>query len=79
MMFMEPGTDELCANCGHRYAVHAGIPGSACVKGDRSGHRCACKTFERVRTITPPITIYELQIGEHEGTPGASVTSITRH
>lgn len=41
------GIETVCATCGHRYAVHAGLPESACVKGDKKGRRCSCKEFKR--------------------------------
>jgi hypothetical protein len=40
----KPREGTLCADCGHRFAVHAGVPDSACVRYER-GHRCACRKF----------------------------------
>lgn len=36
--------DGALCTCGHRYAVHAGLPESACVRYE-NGQRCSCREF----------------------------------
>lgn len=41
------GLEEMCW-CGHRYDLHAGEPGDACIRYEK-GQRCDCRQFVPVR------------------------------